>query len=168
MNDDAALKRLGNWLYLMAFGFYLGTIVELIAAKHYDSTLQLVPFALCGAGIVALILLALSPTRLVVWVIRALMLITFGGSLLGVYEHIQGNLDFVHEVRRHADRMTVIRQTFEGGNPVLAPVALAAAAGVTLAATYARTARLSAPVFPTWERPSTANRSATDSLATDH
>jgi hypothetical protein len=137
MNERAALRRLETFLHLLAAGLFVGTIGELLAAKHYDSIIQLVPFALCGLGLLALVALRLRPTRPVVLAIRALMLVIASGSLLGVYEHIATNLDFVHEVRRHADTMTVVKETLQGRDPILAPGVLAVGAAVTLAATYA-------------------------------
>jgi hypothetical protein len=137
MNERAALRRLATFLYLLAAGLFVGTIGELIAAKHYDSTMQLVPFALCGLGLLAVLALRTRPTRTIVLAIRALMLVIAGGSLLGVYEHVVGNLDFVHEVRRHADTTSVINSTLQGADPILAPGILAVGAAVTLAATYA-------------------------------
>ncbi|HEY7034524.1 MAG TPA: hypothetical protein VH482_24520 [Thermomicrobiales bacterium] len=137
MNDRAALRRLATFLHLLAAALFVGTIGELIAAKHYDSAMQLVPFALCALGLLAVPALRTRPTRPVVLAIRALMVVTAAGSLLGVYEHVMGNLDFVREVRRHADTMTVVKQTLQGADPILAPGVLAVAAAVTLAATYA-------------------------------
>lgn len=138
MNERAALGRLTTFLHLLAAALFVGSIGELIAAKHYGSTMQLVPFALCGLGLLALVALHVRPTRSVVLAIRALMVVTAAGSLLGIYEHVMGNLDFVRGVRPHADTMTVIKQTIQGAAPILAPGVLAVAAAITLAATYAR------------------------------
>lgn len=148
MNERTALRRLETFLHLLAAGLFVGTIGELLAAEHYESTMQLVPFALCGLGLLSLIVLRLRPSRPVLMAIRALMHVIAAGSLLGIYEHIMGNLDFVHEVRRHADTMTTIKQTLRGADPILAPGVLAVAAAVTLAATYATvvlTTRQAAP-----------------------
>lgn len=145
MNDRTALQRLNRFLFFLAAGMFLGTIAELLAAKHYDDTIQLVPFALCGIGLVALAALKLRPSASVVLAIRAMMLVIAAGSLLGVYEHVTGNLEFVHEVRRNADRMTVITDTLQGGAPVLAPGILAIGAIITLAATYAQRVVMAEP-----------------------
>ena len=80
------------------------------------------------------------------------MLVIAGGSLLGIYEHITGNLDFVHEVRRHADTMTVVKQTLQGADPILAPGVLAVASAVTLAATYAATVLSARQAVPARQR----------------
>jgi hypothetical protein len=137
MSERATLDRLARFLLLLAAVLFVGTIAELIAAKHYDSAMQLVPFALCGLGLLSLLALRMRPTRQVLLATRALMVVIGSGSLLGVYEHVMGNLDFVHEVRRHADTMTIIKETLQGADPILAPGVLAVAAVVTLAATYA-------------------------------
>lgn len=151
MTERAALGRLGAFLHLLAAGMFVGTIAELLAAEHYDGPLQLVPFALCGLGLLALAALRLRPTPGVILGVRLLTLALFAGSALGVYEHVMGNLDFVREVRLHADTMTVVKGTLRGGNPVLAPGVLALAALVTLGATYARSSLAAAEGAPAAE-----------------
>jgi hypothetical protein len=167
MNESAALGRLTRFLHLLAAGLFVGTIAELIAAKHYDSTMQLVPFALCGLGLMAVATLTMRPTRPVVLATRALMLVTAGGSLLGVYEHVTGNLEFVHEVRRHADTMTVVKQTLQGADPILAPGVLAIAAAITLAATYATSVMRTAEPAPARHRLALARGNGQDWLPSD-
>jgi hypothetical protein len=41
-------------LFTFASCLFAGTIAELTATKHYDSTVQFVPFLLCAAGLVAI------------------------------------------------------------------------------------------------------------------
>jgi hypothetical protein len=139
MNEQLALRRLETFLHLLAAGLFVVTIGELWAEEHYQSTLQLVPFALCGVGLLALLGLRLSPSRPMVLLVRALMIVLIAGSLLGIYEHVAGNLEFAREVRRRADTMTLIKATLHGGAPVLAPGIFALGASITLAATYATT-----------------------------
>jgi hypothetical protein len=137
MNDERiALRRLNRFLFILAAGMFIGTIAELLAAKHYEDTIQFVPFVLCGLGLLALGALKVRPNRTVIIAIRGLMFVIAAGSLFGVYEHVTGNLEFVHEVRRNADRMTVMTDTLQGGAPVLAPSVLAIGAIITLAASY--------------------------------
>jgi hypothetical protein len=167
MNERVALCRLATFLHLLAAGLFVGTIGELIAAKHYDSTMQLVPFALCGLGLLAVLALRTRPTRPVVLAIRALMLVIAGGSLLGVYEHVMGNLEFVHEVRRHADTMTVVKQTLQGGAPILAPGVLAVGAAVTLAATYASSVIRTSESWPMRQRVALGRSDGRDWLPSD-
>jgi hypothetical protein len=137
MNERTALTRLRAFLHLLAAGLFVGTVAELLAAKHYDETVKLVPFALCGLGLAAIAVVWKRPDRRTVTVVRALMLVIALGSLWGIYEHVTGNLDFVHEVRPHADAKTVLKAGVQGGDPILAPAVLAVGAAVALAATYA-------------------------------
>lgn len=116
---------------------FLGTIAELVAAKHYQSSVQFVPFALCAAGFIAVLAAWRRPDRRTLMTVRAMLIVIALGSVWGIWEHVEGNLEFVHEVRPHADTATVIRSTLQGGAPILAPAALAAAAATGIAATYA-------------------------------
>jgi hypothetical protein len=136
MNERAALRRLGAFLHLLAAGLFVGTIAELVSAQHYDETIQLVPFALCGLGLLALAALWVFPNRPVVLAVRGLMIVIAAGSLMGIYEHIVGNLGFVQEVRPHANTLTKIKETLTGRDPLLAPGILAIGATLAIAATY--------------------------------
>jgi hypothetical protein len=136
MIDRAALVRLRSLLFLLAASLYCGTIADLLAAKHYQSLLQFVPFGLCALGLVTVALVWKRPEPRIVAAARFAMLVIAGGSLLGIYEHIAGNLNFVHEVRPHADGMTLLKATLQGGDPILAPGVLAVAAAVTILATF--------------------------------
>ena len=68
--------------------------------------------------------------------VRAVMMATMLGSLLGVYEHIEGNLEFSKEVHRHATTMERIKQVLTGRSPLAAPGMLAVAALLLIAATF--------------------------------
>lgn len=168
MTDGEALRRLGAFLHVLAAGMFLATIAELTAAEHYGSTLQLVPDALCGLGLLALVALRVRPTRSVVLVIRVAMLVIAAGSVLGVYEHVVGNLDFVHEVRRNADTMTVVKETLRGGDPILAPGVLTIGAAVALAATFARSRRPVARSAPDQRRRANSSVETSSWAAFDH
>ncbi|MER3437798.1 MAG: hypothetical protein C4346_09555 [Chloroflexota bacterium] len=131
------LQRLHRFLHLLAAAMFAGTIAELIAAKHYQDGVQFIPFALCAAGLIAVLAAWRRPDHKTLRSVRVLLIVIALGSLWGIWEHVEGNLAFVHEVRPHADTATVIRSTLQGGAPILAPAALAAAAAVGIAATYA-------------------------------
>jgi hypothetical protein len=136
MNTVTLVARLRNFLHVLAGAMFLGTIAELIAAKHYQDGVQFVPFALCAAGFMAMVAAWRRPDHKTLMMVRALLIVIALGSLWGIWEHVEGNLEFVHEVRPHADTATVIRSTLQGGAPILAPAALAAAAATGIAATY--------------------------------
>lgn len=137
MNEGAALRRLRTFLQVLAVAFFVGAIGELLAAKHYESAVQLIPFGLCGLGVGAVLALRRHPTPAVIRAIRSLMIVIAIGSLFGIFEHVAGNIDFVRETRPHAGTMTLVIDTLQGGVPILAPGVLVVGAAVTWAATFA-------------------------------
>ena len=142
MNDLTALARLRNQLFALAAILFCGTIAELLAAKHYQSPTQLVPFGLCGLGLMTVALAWKGSQPNIRVAVRIIMVVIASGSLWGIYEHVTGNLSFVHEVRPHASGMMVLKATLQGGDPILAPGVLAVAAVVTILATFASAAQL--------------------------
>ena len=137
MSGDSTLRRLRIFLQLLAATLFAGTIVELLAAKHYADLLQLVPFGLCGLGLLTLGVVWTRPSRLTVLALRATMTVIALGSLLGVYEHIRGNLEFAREIHPRASTISLLQTAFTGRNPLGAPGLLAVAAAVAIAATVA-------------------------------
>ena len=131
-----ALERVRTFLHAMTLLLFLGTIGELIAVKHYGEATKLVPFARCVLGCVALAAAWLRPGRCVFLAIRAFMVVTMFGSLLGVYEHIQGNLETSREIHKHLATTARIKAALSGADPIAAPGTLAVAALLLIAATF--------------------------------
>lgn len=144
MIHEHALRRLGRFLHLLAIALFLGTIVELIASKHDDEPAQFIPFLLCGLGIGLVALEWGRPTARTIRWLRGLMLVIAAGSLLGVYFHVSGNMEFAREIHPDASTWTLLRAGVQGRDPLLAPGILAVAAAVSIAASSATTALLRA------------------------
>jgi hypothetical protein len=136
MSHARALKRVQRFLSAMTLALFLGTIAELLSVKHYGEPIKLVPFALCLLGCAALAAVRLRPGRRVFLAVRAFMAVTMLGSLLGVYEHIEGNLETSREIHRHLATMARIKAMLTGRDPIAAPGMLAVAALLLIAATY--------------------------------
>jgi hypothetical protein len=148
MSDRERLTRLTNALYGLAVVMFGGTILELIAAKHYQDAVQLVPFAFCGAGIVAVLLAWKRPGRVRVQGLRLLMLATAGGTLLGIWKHVEGNVGFQREMHPTLSGWPLIEGALTGRAPLLASGALAATAAIAVAATFAAGWRAALPGTP--------------------
>jgi hypothetical protein len=136
MNDTVTLRRLRTFLRALAAALFVGTVVELLLAEHTDSLLQLVPFLLCGLGLLALAAAWARPRRATVLTLRLVMVVVACGSLLGVTEHFLGNRAFARETHPRASAAGLLRPTLTGADPLLAPGILAVAAAVAAAATY--------------------------------
>ena len=139
-NETASIgsveSRLRLWLLLLAAAVFPGTIVELVLERHYDKLWQLVPFALCIAALVTVALVVVKATPLTIWLMRCVMFVIMPATLLGVWQHLDGNMAFEREIRANAGTWEQLNNAIHGASPLLAPGILALAAGVALIATY--------------------------------
>jgi hypothetical protein len=136
MSDADVLSRLRRFLLLTSALLLAGTVAELLLVGHAGSAVQLLPFALCGAGLVVLLSASLRPRRGALVGLRACMVLVAAGSLYGVYEHVEHNVAFQREIQPGATAGELMKAAVGGANPLLAPGILALAAALALAATY--------------------------------
>lgn len=137
---EQVLARLRRFLLALAGALFIGTVAELAAAGHTASPAQWIPFGLCGLGLLGVLAAWAWPRRAVLLGLRAGMGLVGLGSLLGLYEHVAGNLAFQLEIQPNAAVGDVIGEALGGANPLLAPGILALAAVLVVAATYAHPA----------------------------
>ena len=136
MNAETILSRLRRFLLALAAFLLVGTLVELIAVQHTQEPMQLVPFALCIVGLVAIATALARPQRKTLLALRMLMIPLALGSLLGVWEHVENNVAFYLEVHGAGTTAQLVAEALGGRNPLLAPGMLALAAVLAAAATY--------------------------------
>lgn len=136
MSDAVVLSRLRRFLLGLAAFMSAGTIVELALSEHWENAVQILPFVLCLLSLVAIVVTLLRPRRGFVRMLRWVMVLAFIGSLFGVYEHIEHNIEFALEIRPNAVITDVFLDALAGANPLLAPGMLAFTALLALAATY--------------------------------
>lgn len=141
-------RRLRVFLLGLAGFMCAGTVVELLLAKHTETAIQLIPFVLCGLGLIAVIAALLRPRRGTLVALRVVMGLLIAGSLLGVYEHVEHNLEFALEIRPNAALSDIWFKGLSGANPLLAPGILSLAAVIAIAATYYHPALGKRPVDP--------------------
>lgn len=136
MSAEQIIERLRRFLWIVAGLLCAGTLVELALIEHTEDPLQLLPFALCGIGLVAVLVAWFRPQRTSLWTLRIVMAFLIVGSLFGVYEHVAGNLAFALEIQPTATFSERVLEALGGANPLLAPGMLALAGVLALAATY--------------------------------
>jgi hypothetical protein len=137
MSAQDRLSRLTGFLYGLAIVLFAVTILELLAAKHFQEPRQFVPFVICVDGIGAVFLAWRRPDRLAIQGLRALMVVTAAGTALGIWEHIEGNMGFIQEMHPGTSGWPLIYGALTGRAPLLASGVLAAAAVVAVSATFA-------------------------------
>jgi hypothetical protein len=136
MSDALILSRLRQFLLVVSGLLLTGTLAELWLINHMEDPVQLIPFALCGLGLVAVFAAMLRPRRAALLGLRACMGLTVLGSLLGVYLHLESNLGFHRELHPNASTGELLLGALGGANPLLAPGIMALTAALAIAATY--------------------------------
>jgi hypothetical protein len=101
-----------------------------------EETHQLIPFAVCAAGVVTVALAVIRPGRPTLMLLRAVMLMAVVTSLLGMYYHVSGNVGFELEIRPNDGTSDVFLDALKGANPFLAPGILALAGVIVLLAVW--------------------------------
>ena len=136
MEDAHVLSRLRRFLLVTSALLFVGALVELWLVGHAETAVQLIPFALCGLGLVCALVALARPVRAAVLALRACMALVVLGSLYGVYEHVVENVAFQREILPGSTTGELVSAGLGGANPLLAPGILALAAALALAATY--------------------------------
>jgi hypothetical protein len=136
MSAEIVATRLRQFLLGLAALLCLGTLGELSLLEHLEEPLQVVPFVLCGMGLVALAAVFIRPHRKSIWSLRIVMVLVALGGFLGIYEHLAGNWEFALEINQQASGSGLLLSTLTGASPALAPGILIITAIVAQAATY--------------------------------
>lgn len=136
MTAGAVLGQLRRFLLLLSVMLFVGALIELWLVGHTEDTIQWLAFGLAGLGILAALGRVLRSNRVTLLILRISMLVVILGSILGVYEHLYGNLEFEREIQPGAPTSVLLSKAIKGGNPLLAPGILAIAATLALSATY--------------------------------
>ena len=136
MSADILVNRYRTFLLLVAGFSCFFTVVGLWLEEQTGSPTQLIPFILCGLGLAAIAAALVRPQRFTVRLLRTVMGVTLIGSLFGLFEHVEHNLEFAKEIRPNATFSVLLTDTLHGANPLLAPGILALAAVLAIAATY--------------------------------
>lgn len=136
MDTATVEQRLRIFLLRLAGFICAGTVVELLLSKHTETLTQLIPFVLCGLALIVLLAALLRPNRATLLALRGVMGLLIAGSLLGVYEHIENNIELELELRPGAATGALLLKALQGASPLLAPGILALAAVIAIAATY--------------------------------
>lgn len=136
VDDALVLSRLRRFMLGTSGLLFAGTVAELLLVDHAESFTQLIPFALCGLGLLAAAAALFRPRRAALLALRVVSALAALGSLYGVYEHVAGNVALQREVNPNAAGFEFLMGALDGGNPLLAPGVLTLAAALALAATY--------------------------------
>jgi hypothetical protein len=89
--DTASLLRLG--LIGLALLGIIGTAIELVFLEHWDGATQQIVWPALAASCLALLLLVWRPSPAKIWIARALAVAVLAIAGLGIWFHVQENMD---------------------------------------------------------------------------
>lgn len=130
---SSVLRRI--LLAILAFGI-VGLVPELLLLEHVKSPTQLIPFALLVLMAVGVGLVYFRPNRTNLRLFQVLMILVALGSLMGVWEHLEGNLEYVRELSPTLSGLPLLWKALHKGAPVLAPGMMLQMALLGLAFTF--------------------------------
>jgi hypothetical protein len=115
---------------------FLATPVELALEEHTKDTLQLIPFVLCGVGLLTVVAALVRPRKGTLLAVIVVMLLVALGGVVGIALHLLSNFEFDREIRPNAGMGDTIINTLKGASPLLAPGILLVVALIAIATTY--------------------------------
>ena len=107
-------------LVILVLGL-VGTAAELVLLDHYEDWKQVVPLALIGLALVAVVWHVIAPAASNVRVLQALMTLFLFAGAIGVGLHYGANSEFEHESDPSLTGYHLFRESLSGATPLLAP-----------------------------------------------
>jgi hypothetical protein len=121
-DDPGLLRRL--LLGLMLLGM-LGLGAELLLLEHFENVWQWVPLVLLAVGFLLGAAVWMRPGRATLRAFRALSAVFVVAGALGMYLHLDGNVEFERESDSGLRGLPLVWEALRGATPALAPGALA-------------------------------------------
>jgi hypothetical protein len=112
-------------LLALVFIGIAGLIAELLLLGHTDSATQWIPLASLGAGFATTLAVRFAPGRATFRAFQFVMLIFVIAGAVGVYLHLAGNIEWIHERTPELGGWPLVWKALRGATPALAPGALA-------------------------------------------
>ena len=119
---NASLRQLLLAVILLGI---VGLQIELALLRHAESLTQWIPHVALMIGLLSTLAVYVRPAVPTLRVFQAVMLIFLIVGALGVYLHLQGNVEFALERTPSLSGTALIWKALRGATPALAPGALA-------------------------------------------
>jgi hypothetical protein len=102
----------------------VGLTAELLLLEHFESVWQWIPLVVLGAGIASGAAVAVRPAPVVLRGFRVVMVLTTAAGLIGLYLHLEGNIEFELEMDPALRGAQLFWSALRGATPALAPGAM--------------------------------------------
>tara|TARA_Y200000002_G_scaffold236603_1_gene195460 strand:+ start:491 stop:937 length:447 start_codon:yes stop_codon:yes gene_type:complete len=112
-------------LILVTFLFLtLGSLLELYLIGHYEDTMQLIPIFCVSISLFNLLLLFFKVSKFTTNLFKVVLCSTLIVGIYGVYLHLKSNYQFEYEIRPSKNYWVLLKNSFSGALPTLAPLSL--------------------------------------------
>jgi hypothetical protein len=135
-NPATVLERVRRFLHLLLLLGFIGTGAELLLLNHLEETLQIVPLALLGFGVLVLGWHLLAHHRASILVLRWLMLLFLLSGFVGIVLHYKGNVEFALELHPSLSGLELFWKALRGGIPIFGPAVMIELGLLGLISTY--------------------------------
>ena len=115
-------RRPALWLLIFAEA---GVLLELWLLGHYEDVWQWTPLALLSVGLIASVWIARRTGPASLRTFRRLMAAHVAAGAIGVFFHLQANVEFELELHSDTAGWQLAAETLTGAIPALAPFAMA-------------------------------------------
>jgi hypothetical protein len=123
-------------LAILIIGF-TGTSVELLLLSHFEDSIQLIPLATLGLGLVVLVWHAFRASRTSLLALQVVMSLFLAAGLAGIFYHVRASLEFQREFDPALKGVALLWPALRAHvPPALAPAVLVQFALIGLAYTY--------------------------------
>lgn len=124
-DTEPTTGRLRQLLLLLVLAGAGGLLTELLLLEHYEDAWQWAPLVLLSAATVMCVVLLLRASAGAVRVFRVVMALCVIAGALGLWLHLQGNLEWEREQGEGLTGLAFYWEVLRGATPTLAPGALA-------------------------------------------
>ncbi len=119
--SDRILAVVRRALALILVLAMVGILAELLLVEHFDDVWQFVPLVLLVLGVFVVAWQARAPGIASHRALTGLMTAFVAAGLLGMYLHVEGNVEFELEQNPNITRWALLREAMMGATPALAP-----------------------------------------------
>lgn len=110
-----------RWVSFAIVFLTIGLIIELFLISHYEGEWQILPIILTFLVLGVFFLLRWKRTRTTLRLFKFLLGLTVISGVLGVYFHLQANMEFEAELHPAQSFLTNFTESLSGALPALAP-----------------------------------------------
>lgn len=115
------MQKIQQLVTIIIIIILLGTGAELFLIGHYEDNKQLIPIVFIISSIGGFLLIYFNYNHFLIILFRSILVLCSVSGLLGIWFHLQANLEFESEMYPSRNGWELFRESLSGALPILAP-----------------------------------------------